>query len=204
MATAALVALVAMAAVGARAAVPPRPNIAFILSDDLGVRACTPHCGICWGGGGSSPGPAACWQYGDYSIAMEVNESSYRIPTPNVARMAKAGLKFARGYSGQVCAPSRTMLMTGKHLGHTTIRGNDGAYTPLLQTDVTVAKALSQAGYHTGIVRARRPPTCAKIPPRRDPALVAATGRQVGARQLRHDRLPAGAGLRLLRGPRHA
>ena len=100
---------------------------------------------------------------------MEVNESSYRIPTPNVARMAKAGLKFARGYSGQVCAPSRTMLMTGKHLGHTTIRGNDGAYTPLLQTDVTVAKALSQAGYHTGIVRARRPPTCAKTPRRRDP-----------------------------------
>jgi hypothetical protein len=38
------------------------------------------------------------------------------------------------------------MLMLGKHLGHTTIRGNDGAYTPLLDTDVTVAKVLQQAG----------------------------------------------------------
>jgi hypothetical protein len=42
------------------------------------------------------------------------------------------------------------MLMTGKHLGHTTIRGNDGAYTPLLATDVIVAKVLQEAGYHTG------------------------------------------------------
>lgn len=66
--------------------------------------------------------------------------------------MAKNGMKFSRGYSGQVCAPSRTMLMLGKHLGHTTIRGNDGAYTPLLATDVTVARALQMAGYHTGIV----------------------------------------------------
>ena len=38
------------------------------------------------------------------------------------------------------------MLMLGKHLGHTTIRGNDGAYTPLLDSDVTVAKVLQQAG----------------------------------------------------------
>ena len=42
------------------------------------------------------------------------------------------------------------MLMTGRHLGHTTIRGNDGAYTPLLPTDVTVAKVLKDAGYVTG------------------------------------------------------
>ena len=55
-------------------------------------------------------------------------------------------------YSGQVCAPSRTTLMTGRHLGHTTIRGNDGAYTPLLKTDVTVAKVLKDAGYRTGLV----------------------------------------------------
>jgi hypothetical protein len=112
---------------------------------------------------------------------MEVNASSTRIPTPNVAKMAANGMKFARGYSGQVrppprfphqglrwlltvpvcccsrcdhhaqvCAPSRTMLMTGKHLGHTTIRGNDGAYTPLLATDVIVAKVLQEEGYHTG------------------------------------------------------
>ena len=55
---------------------------------------------------------------------------SRRIPTPNMERMAAGGLKFVRGYSGQVCAPSRTTLMLGKHLGHTTIRGNDGASVP--------------------------------------------------------------------------
>jgi uncharacterized sulfatase len=103
-----------------------RPNIIFILSDDLG--------------------------YGDYSISDQVTANSTRIPTPNVARLAKNGMKFSRGYSGQVCAPSRTMLMTGLHLGHTTIRGNDGAYTPLLATDTTVAKVLQTAGYTTGLI----------------------------------------------------
>lgn len=106
--------------------VPSRPNIIFILSDDLG--------------------------YGDYSISDAVYKNSTRIPTPNVARMAANGMKFTRGYSGQVCAPSRTMLMTGRHLGHTTIRGNDGAYTPLLATDVTVARVLKNAGYTTALV----------------------------------------------------
>ena len=103
-----------------------RPNIIFILSDDLG--------------------------YGDYSISDQVSANSTRIPTPNVARLAKNGMKFSRGYSGQVCAPSRAMLMQGRHLGHTTIRGNDGAYTPLLSTDHTVASVLKKAGYTTGLV----------------------------------------------------
>jgi len=37
-------------------------------------------------------------------------------------------------------------------MGHTTIRGNDGSYSPLLATDVTVAKVLKQAGYHTAVM----------------------------------------------------
>ena len=54
------------------------------------------------------------------------------------------------------------MLMTGRHLGHTTIRGNDGAYTPLLPTDVTVAKVLKDAGYTTGAKML--PATCSFSP----------------------------------------
>ena len=50
-----------------------RPNIIFILSDDLG--------------------------YGDYSISDQVDPNSTRIPTPNIARMAKNGMKFSRGQS---------------------------------------------------------------------------------------------------------
>lgn len=49
-------------------------------------------------------------------------------------------------------ACGRCTLMTGRHLGHCTIRGNDGAYSPFLATDVTVAKLLQQHGYHTGLV----------------------------------------------------
>lgn len=103
-----------------------RPNIIFILADDLG--------------------------YGDVQISKQVNGSSFRIPTPNIDRLAQNGMKFSRGYSGQVCAPSRCMLMTGRHLGHCTIRGNDGSYSPLLPSDETVAATLRKAGYRTGLV----------------------------------------------------
>ena len=37
----------------------------------------------------------------------------------------------------------RYMLILGKHSGHCTIRGNDGSYSPLLPSDVTVAAALN-------------------------------------------------------------
>lgn len=37
-------------------------------------------------------------------------------------------------------------------MGHTTIRGNDGSYTPLLPSDTTVAAVLKKAGYVTGLV----------------------------------------------------
>eukprot|EP00055_Hartaetosiga_balthica_P006306 m.19592 g.19592 ORF g.19592 m.19592 type:complete len:624 (+) comp5137_c0_seq1:144-2015(+) len=93
------------------------PNIIFILADDLG--------------------------YGDVSISPLVNRTNM-IPTKNIQRLADNGMKFLRGYSGQVCAPSRCSLMTGRHSGHCTIRGNDGSYTPLLDTDVTIAHVLGQ------------------------------------------------------------
>jgi hypothetical protein len=94
------------------------PSIIFILSDDLG--------------------------FGDYSISEPVHPQGGqgRIASPNVDRIAKNGLRFLQSYSGPICAPSRTTLMLGQHMGHTTIRGTDGAYTPLLDSDTTVAKVL--------------------------------------------------------------
>lgn len=39
--------------------------------------------------------------------------------------MAREGLRFTQMYAGStVCAPSRAVLMTGKHLGHVSVRGN--------------------------------------------------------------------------------
>ena len=102
-----------------------RPNIIFVLSDDLG--------------------------FGDVGYSQP-NNSSHRMSTPHMQRMADEGLIFVTGYSGPICAPSRTTLMTGRHMGHTTIRGNDGSYSPLTAQDVTVAMTLKEAGYKTALV----------------------------------------------------
>jgi arylsulfatase A-like enzyme len=82
------------------------------------------------------------------------------IQTPNIDRLAKEGMRFTDVYAGaSVCAPSRSVLMTGQHLGHTRIRGNAGMVggvgpqrrVPLEPGDVTVAMLLKAAGYATGI-----------------------------------------------------
>ena len=55
-----------------------------------------------------------------------------------------------------VCAPSRCALMTGMHTGHCTVRGNTSDVTkdrvPLRPEDTTVAQVLREAGYTTGII----------------------------------------------------
>jgi arylsulfatase A-like enzyme len=96
------------------------PNIIFILADDLG--------------------------YGDLGCYGQK-----RIQTPRLDRMAAEGLRFTQVYAGStVCAPSRSVLMTGQHTGHTRIRGN--ARHPLLTEDLTVAEVLKTAGYRTGLI----------------------------------------------------
>lgn len=79
------------------------------------------------------------------------------ITTPNLDRMAREGMRFTQFYAGAtVCAPSRSVLMTGQHHGHTRVRGNAGKGDPTAQAlqadDITVAKALKQAGYTTALV----------------------------------------------------
>jgi arylsulfatase A-like enzyme len=108
-------------------AVTRPPNIVFILADDLGY------------------GDLGC--YGQSKIA-----------TPHLDRMAKEGLRFTRFYAGStVCAPSRSVTMTGQHTGHTTVRGNAGTKGAQAQTlraeDVTVAEVLQSAGYRTALSR---------------------------------------------------
>lgn len=73
------------------------------------------------------------------------------IPTPNIDRIAKEGLRFTSCYAGStVCAPSRCCLMTGLHTGHAYIRGN--ARVPLRPEDITVAEVLKKAGYSTCLI----------------------------------------------------
>jgi arylsulfatase A-like enzyme len=103
------------------AAQPPRkPNIVWIMADDLGIS------------------DLGC--YGQKHIR-----------TPNIDRMAAEGTRFTDAYAGcTVCAPSRSVLMTGKHMGHTSVRSNPGG-VPLLPGDITVAEVLKKAGYATGM-----------------------------------------------------
>lgn len=54
-----------------------------------------------------------------------------------------------------VCAPSRASFMTGLHQGHARVRGNmnrNDERVPLRPEDVTVAEVLRGAGYRTGVV----------------------------------------------------
>lgn len=102
------------------------PNVIFIMADDLGYG-----------------------ELGSYGQRL--------IQTPNLDRMAAEGLRFTQFYAGStVCAPSRCVLMTGRHVGHATVRGNAGKGNTLAQTlraeDVTIASVLKKGGYATGLI----------------------------------------------------
>ncbi|MFH5833771.1 arylsulfatase [Halalkalibaculum sp. DA384] len=114
-----------------------QPNIVFLMADDLG--------------------------YGDLgSYGQE------KIKTPNLDQMAAEGMRFTQFYAGSpVCAPSRSVLMTGLHTGHTPKRGNvrgggpieyfssqdSEGYPkeyPIPYSATTVAEVMQNAGYATG------------------------------------------------------
>jgi len=78
------------------------------------------------------------------------------IQTPHLDRMASEGIRFTQFYAGStVCAPSRSVLMTGKHMGHTRVRGNaprdSVGIQALRKGDRTLAHAFKDAGYATAL-----------------------------------------------------
>ena len=106
--------------------VATQPNLIFIMADDLGY------------------GDLGC--FGQKVIA-----------TPRLDQMAKEGMKFTQFYAGNtVCAPSRSVLLTGQHMGHTHVRGNANSATMLEQSlraqDTTIAEVLKTVGYTNGLV----------------------------------------------------
>ena len=73
-----------------------------------------------------------------------------RIQTPHIDRLATEGIRFTQVYAGNtVCAPSRSTLLTGSHMGRTPVRSNTGGVS-LRPEDVTIAEVLKAAGYATG------------------------------------------------------
>ncbi len=109
-----------------------KPNVIYIYADDLGY------------------GELGCY-------------GQQKIKTPHLDNIAKEGLRFTQHYtSAPVCAPARAMLMTGKHSGHSYIRGNyelgefederEGGQMPLPEGTFTIAHLMKKAGYVTGLI----------------------------------------------------
>lgn len=123
--------IVALVALGAlihplHASQPKKPNIIYILADDLGY------------------GDVGC--YGQKKI---------NTPTlDRMAKEGLRFSQHYAGNA--VCAPSRCVLMTGLHSGHAQIRNNketkpDGQQ-PIAADTVTIARLLQALGYATGMI----------------------------------------------------
>lgn len=107
---------------------PPRPNIVFVLTDDLG--------------------------YGDVGVYYQNFRRSQGLPgfhTPHLDQMAADGVRMKRHYaSSPVCAPARGSLLTGMHQGHANVRDNE--FDKALEDNHTLATLLRDAGYATAAI----------------------------------------------------
>ena len=121
-----------------KVATAARPNVIFILADDLG--------------------------WADLAVyGADLHE------TPNIDRMARAGVRFTQAYAMPVCSPTRATLMTGKHAARLNLtvwresavdresesrRSRNRLLPPITAFDlnageVTIAEVLKAAGYLT-------------------------------------------------------
>ncbi|MHB1560236.1 MAG: sulfatase family protein [Isosphaeraceae bacterium] len=112
-----------IASTAAAADRPARPNIVYILADDLGS------------------GDVRC-----------LNPSG-KIATPNIDRLAAAGMTFTDAHSGSaVCTPTRYGIITGRYAWRTRLQsGVLGGCSPRLIAPgrLTVAELLHRQGYRT-------------------------------------------------------
>lgn len=103
-----------------------RPNIVYILADDLG--------------------------YGDVSSY----NSGSKIRTPHIDRLATQGMRFTDAHSPSgVCTPTRYGVLTGRYSWRTRLKsGVLGGYsTPMIPPSrVTVAAMLKARGYRTAVI----------------------------------------------------
>mmetsp|Transcript_35328 Transcript_35328/g.43607 ORF Transcript_35328/g.43607 Transcript_35328/m.43607 type:complete len:543 (+) Transcript_35328:439-2067(+) len=110
-----------------------RPNIIFILADDMGI--------------------------GDTSVPRYKPKFTItQIQTPNLERLASNGLLFTKAYaSSSVCGPSRSSILLGRHTGRSLIRGNTGKMGKygdfaLPNDRSTFVEILRKAGYYTALI----------------------------------------------------
>jgi len=117
-----LIGLLALAPLLLSAATREKPNLIVILADDLG--------------------------YGDLGCYGQK-----LIQTPRFDAMAASGLRFTQFYAGSpIGAPSRCVLLTGRHVGRAVVRGNSIEPIALNSNQPTVASLLKSAGYTTACI----------------------------------------------------
>lgn len=108
-----------------------RPNIIFILADDLGFETLGAYGAVEYQGLG-------------------------KVRTPNLDNLAKEGMLFEKCFATPVCSPARSEVMTGKYnfrTGFRDIAGRNGAVSSLdCKSHPTIAATLKSAGYTTAIV----------------------------------------------------
>lgn len=107
----------------------PRPNILFILADDLGV--------------------------GDLGVTGQLERDANGLPaisTPNLDSIANNGMRFNQVYAtAPMCEPTRAAMLTGFHQGHSINDRNDTAkWIRNGQEDKTYGQVMQEAGYATG------------------------------------------------------
>ena len=93
-----------------------KPNIIFILADDLGI----PNVG-CYG--------------------------ADKYKTPNIDKLASAGIRFTNAYTAPLCGPSRAMILTGRHLFRTGATNQDATGQMKPGVETMLPSYLKQAGY---------------------------------------------------------
>ena len=113
---------------GVNAQEEQKPNIVFILVDDMG--------------------------YGDLGVLYQnqrakANDRSEPWEfTPNLDQLARQGAVLTDQYcAAPVCAPSRASILSGRSQGHTNVRDNQ--FDKALEDDYTLASVLKAAGYST-------------------------------------------------------
>ncbi len=95
-----------------------RPNILFIMSDDHAYQAISAY-------------------------------QDHLIETPNIDRIANEGILFSNAcVTNSICAPSRAVILTGKH-SH--INGKIDNHFPFDTTQITFPQLFQEAGYQTAM-----------------------------------------------------
>src|SRR4051812_6750540 len=119
----ALLLVIGLAAVGARAAANEptrRPNVLVIMTDDQGF------------------GDLAC-------------NGNPVLRTPNIDKLSKDGVRLTNFYVSPVCSPTRASLMTGRYNYRTGVVDTYLGRSMMHGDEVTLAEMLRWAGYRTGI-----------------------------------------------------